>query len=278
MRKPSVLTISSAMNTAPTLPDNPSPDELKEFYASLRKAHADARPKNYFMQWPTEYLIAAGLPHDWMIKCGLIKPDSIEDVGSDCPQDCSIRELCVHLGKVTGTTPDKMKVAEALNTWMKPARKDKHNPIKRDIAVKLWMENVGGTPEDAKTAADYKREILKVEKEQKQLELDKFKKENDGKWGLVASMKSAVLGLAAILAGYQDRFFEDKDGARKIVREAAARCGATEEFILRQDAELAKDLPAANDALKTQCAIEGEKCFKRFEADNRERMKANERT
>lgn len=258
---------------APEIPDNPSPSELKEFYASLRKAHADARPKNYFMQWPTEYLIAAGLPRDWMIKCGLIKSDGVADVNSDCPQDCSIRELCLHLEKLFGVVVDKMKVSEALNTWMKPARKDKHNPIKRDIAVKLWQENVGGSPEDAKTAADYKKAILKIERDQKQLDLDEAKKLTDGKWGLISSMKSFALGLAALVAGLFDKFIEDKDGARRIVREVYLKCGATEEMVLRADALLASEFQTANDGLKKQCGIEGERAFKRFEQQRKDELK-----
>ena len=147
-----------------------------------------------------------------------------------------------------------------------------------DAQVDEWARKslpTGGVNGVVADQRDSRQRIEDANARKAEREADEYEKATDGNWGRIASMKSFAIGLAAIIGGANDKLIEDRDGVRKFVREAAARCGASEEFILRQDAELETDLRNANDKSKAQARIEGERAMKRFEQQRKEELKQN---
>lgn len=127
----------------------------------------------------------------------------------------------------------------------------------------------GGTtkdPRQRKEEADARRA---------EMEADEMERQTSGKWILFASVKSHINGMAAKVCGFFDRAIEDKDGLRRVVREAMARCGATEDLVQTVDAELAKDFVTYNDTLKAECAKTAADAQKHFESERKEQLKGS---
>ena len=152
--------------------------------ASLREAHQNGRPISYFRQWPLEYLIEAGLPQDWLEKCGLVKTDGTP---SNLPNQCSQRRFAEIVTKLFGKVVNQAAISravrfEGLNVAVTPS----NGRLKTDAALQWWRVNKTASVEDVTTEAEHRRERQRIAREREQIELDEMKRRASDAWTLTS--------------------------------------------------------------------------------------------
>jgi hypothetical protein len=243
-----------------------------EFLASLREAHADARPVSFFRQWPTAYLIEAGLPQDWLEKCGLIHD------GGKLPSQCSQRKFAEIVTKLFNKPINQAAVSRAIHSeGLKVAVMPGNGRLKVDVALRWWEENKAGKGGSAvATEAEEKAARQRIAREREEVELAEIKRRQQFQTGEViplATAKSVITGCASQVAGFYDRLIEDRNGVRKIVGDAGTRIGILPELLSRLDFELASDLQKANDSVKVEIGRLAAEADKKFDDIKNEQIR-----
>ena len=233
---------------------NPTPETTEqthaEFIESLRDAHKNGRPIAYFRQWPSAYLIEAGLPNDWLKKCGLMNDDGA------IPSQCSQRRFAAIVSKLYGKPVNQAAVSRAISEGLNVAVMPGNGRIKTDVALRWWEENKAGKGGSAVASeAEDKAARHRIAREREELELAQTKRREQFQQGetiSVAVIQNFISGMATKIAGQYDRAIEDRDGLRAVVRAAAMRRGMSEENLHLLDTDLAKEFITANDAIKAE--------------------------
>jgi hypothetical protein len=243
-----------------------------EFLASLRDAHANGRPLAYFRQWPEAYLIEAGLPKDWLKKCGLINADG------DIPSQCSQRQFAAIVSKRFGKPVNQAAVSRAIVDGLNIAVTPSNGRLKTDAALRWWETNragVGGSV--IATEAEDKAARQRIAREREEMELAQTKRREQFQKGetiSVAVVKGYIAGIGAKIAGFYDRLIEDKDGLRADVQSAGIKLGISAETLHLLDGELAKRFVTANDGIKAEFRMAEADARKRIEELQREQVRA----
>jgi hypothetical protein len=259
--------MKNPMNT--TEPSNQTHDE---FLASLRDAHANGRPLAYFRQWPLAYLIEAGLPNDWLKKCGLINADG------EIPSQCSQRQFAAIVSKRFGKPINQAAVSRAIVDGLNVAVTPSNGRLKTDAALRWWETNragVGGSV--VATEAEDKAARQRIARERDEMELAQTKRREQFQKGetiSVAVVKGYIAGIGAKIAGFYDRIIEDRDGLRRIVHEAGLKLGIAGETLHLLDSALAKEFVTANDGVKAEFRMAQADARKRMEELQREQIQA----
>jgi hypothetical protein len=241
-----------------------------EFLASLRDAHNQGRPIAYFRQWPVEYLIEAGLPPDWLKKCGLIQPDGS---AAKLPSQCSQRGFAAIATRLYGKPVNQAAISRAVRKeGLAVAVTPSNGRLNTDVALRWWeAQKIGSATEvDAKAA----RQNIACEREA--LELAAIKRREKKETGELISMavvQNYIAGIGSRIAGHTDKLIEDKPGLRAIVRAAGLSLGISEETLNQLDSRLAVDFVTANDALKSEFKVISEAARKHIDEVQAEQIK-----
>jgi hypothetical protein len=163
-----------------------------EFLQSLREAHAGGRPLGYFRQWPVEYLVEAGLPDEWLRKCGLIQPDG---TAAKLPNQCSQRQFAEIISKLYGKPINQAAVSRAIKDGLKVTVTPSNGRLRTDAALRWWETNRAGLGGSAvATEAEDKAARQRIARQREQLELDELERLQSGKWILLAEVEIIFAG------------------------------------------------------------------------------------
>ena len=161
-----------------------SPQTHAEFLASLRDAHQNSRPISYFRQWPVEYLIEAGLPQDWLEKCGLVKTDG---AALGLPNQCSQRAFAEIVTKLYGKPVNQAAVSRAIKDGLNVAVTPSNGRLKTDIALRWWEQNKAGVAGSLiASEQEDKAARQRIAREREQMELDEIKRRHSDDWMLTS--------------------------------------------------------------------------------------------
>jgi len=280
---------SLTTETPPALPDEREAQRVEARFVEIGRSHGDVTEKRlrdlYFI-WKNP-INAEG-------KIQRLRGDEIKELQKHGIIQTEIQETgelgsgvaCAeYIKKTRGYACNKDFITKWTNGKMRPPVGNKRFPMadaagrRKQSEVDAWCDVSlpGGTGEISAGALNkIDPHTRKAEADAKVAEMESAEMERatSGKWILFAIVKSYVNGMGARACAAYDRAIEDRDGLRKIVREVAARCGATEEFILRLDAELAREFVTANDNLKAEFKRTQVEAQKHFEQQRKEQLKA----
>jgi hypothetical protein len=163
-----------------------------EFLQSLRDAHAGGRPISYFRQWPVEYLVEAGLPDEWLRKCGLIQADG---AAAKLPNQCSQRQFAEIVSKLYGKPVNQATISRAIKDGLNVAVTPSNGRLKTDAALRWWEQNKAGAGGSAiATEAEDKAARQRIARQREELELEEIQRQQSGKWVSLAIAKQAASG------------------------------------------------------------------------------------
>jgi len=195
---------------------NSEPQTHAEFLASLRESHQNGRPISYFRQWPVEYLVEAGLPQDWLEKCGLVKTDG---TATDLPNQCSQRQFAEIVTKLFGKPVNQAAISravrfEGLNLAVTPS----NGRLKTDAALRWWEANKAGRQ--------------RIAREREQMELDESKRRFDKRWMLADAFNFWIDGITlAMRQAILDALKRALDATHTSAKETGSDDAATEKIM-----------------------------------------------
>jgi hypothetical protein len=150
-----------------------------EFLQSLRDAHAAARPVSFFRQWPAEYLREAGLPQDWLEKCGLIQPEGAAKI----PTQCSQRAFAALVTRLYGKPINQAAVSRAIKDGLKACVTASNGRLRTDAALRWWEINRAGVGGSAVASeAEDKAARQRIARQRDEIELAELERKISDKW------------------------------------------------------------------------------------------------
>jgi hypothetical protein len=216
-----------------------TPQTHAEFLASLREAHQNGRPISYFRQWPVEYLVEAGLPQDWLEKCGLVKTDG---TATELPNQCSQRQFAEIVTKLFGKPVNQAAISravrfEGLNLAVTPS----NGRLKTDAALQWWRTNKTTSTEEAATEAEHRRERQRIAREREEIELNIIKRKASQDWMLTEFHDFWGVGLATII---RQSMLSEHEKFLAAAKSAAKESGADDALVEKMMAALRPKMDA----------------------------------
>ena len=178
-----------------------------EFLQSLREAHTGGRPIAYFRQWPVEYLVEAGLPPDWLKKCGLIQPDG---TAAKLPNQCSQRQFADIVSKLYGKPVNQSAIGRAIKDGLSVAVTASNGRLRTDAALRWWEQNksgVGGSM--IATEAEDKAARQRIARQREEMELEEIQRRQSGRWVLTDAAAAIIGGTMGQYHSYNKNLLEN---------------------------------------------------------------------